>query len=49
MMCLWSSYKKKYYKNFFGILKIKKRKESDPKLDPDPHQNVTDPQHRSES
>ncbi len=56
-MCLWAaSYKKKIWKKyFFASLKFW-RKESDPELDPDldalvrgtdpdPHQNVRDPQH----
>ncbi len=37
MMCLWASYEKKYEKNsFLCIFKNKWKKESDPKLNPDP-------------
>ncbi len=43
---------RKKYVIFFGILKVNERKEPDPDPlvrggDPDPHQNVTDLQHRS--
>jgi hypothetical protein len=57
IMCLWVSSKKKYEKNFFAALQSL-RKKSDPGLDPDlfvrgadpdPHQNVTDPQHFRDS
>ncbi len=49
-MCLRVSYKKKIWeKSFFFLHPLSQwRKESDPELDPDPHQNVTDPQHCSE-
>jgi hypothetical protein len=49
-MCLWASYKKKIREKKFTLESLKKRVGSisqrygsgDP--DPDPHQNVTDPQ-----
>ncbi len=48
MMCLWPSYEKNMKKNIF-LASFKSMKESDPELDsepePDPRQNVTDPQH----
>ncbi len=40
MMYLWTSYKKKMWKNFFLHPQSQWRKDSDPDMDPDPHQNV---------
>jgi hypothetical protein len=51
MMCLWASYEKKY-DFFFSSLKSMKKGVGSGSIskrygsgDPDPHQNVTDPQH----
>ncbi len=46
-MWLWISYKKKIWEIFFlaSLKSLKYCKEPDPELDPDPHKNVSDPQH----
>jgi hypothetical protein len=44
MMCLWASTEIRK-KNYFFASFYSMKKESDPELDPDPHKNVTDPQH----
>jgi hypothetical protein len=47
-MCLWVSYKNKIWPCFFYPWKSQKKEagsKADPKSDPDPHQDVTDPQH----
>jgi hypothetical protein len=57
MIYLWVSYKKKYEENFFFITSAKSLKKGVVSAsvsqryrsgDPDPHKNVTDPQHCSQ-